>query len=135
VPPHPALCKSLYIKISILLKCPISFKIQSLFTIKGLLTVGSTKILSSFKREKYQGTVTIKSKFELQPSSVWNPTHNLLGSSKGLGHFSSSALCSTHLSSRLQLLVLHCCCCSWWSSHGTGISKTLLSSAVTRLHQ
>ena len=39
------------------------------------------------------------------------------------------------LSSRLQLPVLHCCCCSWWSSHGTGISKTLLSSAVTRLHQ
>ena len=39
------------------------------------------------------------------------------------------------LSSRLQLPVLHCCCCSWWSSHGTGIFKTLLSSAVTRLHQ
>jgi hypothetical protein len=39
------------------------------------------------------------------------------------------------LSSRLQVPVLHCCCCSWWSSHSTGISKTLLSSAVTRLHQ
>jgi hypothetical protein len=39
------------------------------------------------------------------------------------------------LSSRIQLPVLHCCCCSWWSSHGTGISKTLLSSTVTRLHQ
>ena len=38
-------------------------------------------------------------------------------------------------SSRLQMPVLHCCCCSWWSSHGTGISKTLLSSTVTRLHQ
>jgi hypothetical protein len=37
--------------------------------------------------------------------------------------------------SRLQLPVLHCCCCSWWSSHSTGISKTLLSSIVTRLHQ
>jgi hypothetical protein len=35
------------------------------------------------------------------------------------------------LSSRLHLSVLHCCCCSWWSSHGTGISKTLLSSTVT----
>lgn len=39
------------------------------------------------------------------------------------------------LSSRLQLPVLHCCCCSWWSSHGTGISKSLLSSTVIRLHQ
>ena len=39
------------------------------------------------------------------------------------------------LSSRIQLPILHCCCCSWQSSHGTGISKTLLSSAVTRLHQ
>jgi hypothetical protein len=38
-------------------------------------------------------------------------------------------------SSRLQMPVLNCCCCSWWSSHGTGISKTLLTSAVTRLHQ
>jgi hypothetical protein len=37
------------------------------------------------------------------------------------------------LSSRLP--ILHCCCCSWWSSHGIDISKTLLSSAVTRLHQ
>ena len=39
------------------------------------------------------------------------------------------------LSSRLQLPVLHCSCCSWWSSHGTGISKKLLSSTVTWLHQ
>jgi len=39
------------------------------------------------------------------------------------------------LSSRLQMPVLHCCYCWWWSSHGTGISKTLLSSAATRLHQ
>ena len=39
------------------------------------------------------------------------------------------------LSSRLQMPVLHCCCCSWWSSHGTNISKTLLSVTVTRLHQ
>ena len=38
-------------------------------------------------------------------------------------------------SSRLQMPVLHCCCCSWWSSRGTGISKTLLSSPVTRPHQ
>jgi hypothetical protein len=34
------------------------------------------------------------------------------------------------LSSRLQMPVLHCCSCSWWSSHGTGISKTLLSSTL-----
>ena len=39
------------------------------------------------------------------------------------------------LSSRLQMPVLYCCCCSWWSSHGTGISKTLLSFTETRLHQ
>ena len=37
-------------------------------------------------------------------------------------------------SSRLQMPALHCCC-SWWSSHGTGITKTLLTSTVTRLHQ
>jgi hypothetical protein len=30
-----------------------------------------------------------------------------------------------HMSSRLQLPVLHCCCCSWWSFHGSGISTTL----------
>jgi hypothetical protein len=86
---------------------------SKVFTIKSLLTVDFTKN-TSFKREKYQGTV-------LQPSNVWDPTHNLLDSSKGLGHFSSHALCSTR---RLQMPVLHCCC-SWWSSHGTGISKTL----------
>jgi hypothetical protein len=39
-----------------------SLKIQSLFTIQSLLTVGSTKILSYFKRKKYQGKVTIKSR-------------------------------------------------------------------------
>jgi hypothetical protein len=42
----------------------------------------------------------------------------------------------THtLSSRFQMPVLHCCYCSWWSSHVTGISKALLSSAITRFHQ
>jgi hypothetical protein len=30
--------------------------------------------------------------------------------------------------------VLHCCSCFWWSSHGNGITKTLLSSN-TRLYQ
>jgi hypothetical protein len=35
------------------------------------------------------------------------------------------------LSSRFQLPLLHCCCCSWWSSHGTGISKTLLELGFT----
>jgi hypothetical protein len=48
------------------------FKIQSLFTIQRLFTVDSTKILSSFKREKYQGTVTTKSKIKFQLSSVWD---------------------------------------------------------------
>ena len=34
--------------------------------------MGSTKILSSFKREKYQGTVTIKIKIKPYLSNVWN---------------------------------------------------------------
>ena len=43
-----------------------------------------------------------------------------------MGHFSSSAFCSTHsLSSGIQLAPLHHCCCSWRSYlHGSGISKT-----------
>jgi hypothetical protein len=39
---------------------------QYLLKFKNLLIVGSTKIFSSFKREKYQGTVTIKSKTKLK---------------------------------------------------------------------
>jgi hypothetical protein len=38
-----------------------------------------------------------RAKINLQPSNVRDPTHDLLGSSKGLGHFSSHALCSTHV--------------------------------------
>jgi hypothetical protein len=74
-----------------------SFKIQSLFTIKSLLTVGSTKIVSSFKRENIRAQSQSKAKVNLQPSNVWDPTYDLLGSSKGLGHFSSHALCSTRI--------------------------------------
>jgi hypothetical protein len=38
-----------------------------------------------------------KAKIKLQLSNVWDPTHDLLGSSKGLDHFSSPALCSTQV--------------------------------------
>ena len=77
--------------------------------------MGSTKIFSSFKRENIRAQSQSKAKVNLQLSNVWDPTHNLLGSSKGLGHFSSHALCSNMSSSRLQMPVLHGCCCSWWS--------------------
>ena len=54
---------------------------------------------------------------------------------RGLGHFASSAPCSTHsLSPRFLLTPLHSCYCSWCSSHGTGIFKMLVSSAATGLH-
>jgi hypothetical protein len=57
--------------------------------------VGSTKTVSSFKRENIRAQSQSKAKVNLQPSNVWDSTHDLLGSSKGLGHFSSQALCST----------------------------------------
>jgi hypothetical protein len=94
--------------------------------------MGSTKILSSFKMEKYQGIVTIKAKANSN-CPMAGSTHDLLNSSKGLGHFSSSALCSillvfsvpdacTPLLSLFLVII-----------HGTGISKTLLSSDVFNL--
>ena len=58
----------------------------------------STNIFSSFKRENIRAQSQSKAKINLQPPSVWDPTHNLLGSFKGLGHFSSHAPCSTHTS-------------------------------------
>ena len=42
---------------------------QSLFTIKSLLTVGSTKIVSSFKRENIRAQSQSKAKINLQPSN------------------------------------------------------------------
>jgi hypothetical protein len=59
--------------------------------------VGSTKTVSSFKRENIRAQSQSKAKVNLQPSNVWDPTHDLLGSSKDLGHFSSHALCSTRI--------------------------------------
>lgn len=52
-------------------------------------------------------------------------------SSKGLG---SLLQLSPLKHSNLWLTPLHYWCCSWWSSHGTGTSNTLGSSAATRLH-
>ena len=51
--------------------------------------MGSTKTVSSFKRENIRAQPQSKAKVNLQLSNVWDPTHDLLGSSKGLGHFSS----------------------------------------------
>jgi hypothetical protein len=59
--------------------------------------VGSTKTVSSFKRENIRTQTQSKAKINLQPFNVWDPTHDLLGSSEGLGHFSSHALCSTRV--------------------------------------
>jgi hypothetical protein len=68
--------QSLHIlKISISLKHPSLLKIQSLFTIKSLLTVGFSKIVSSFKRENIRAQSQSKAKINLQPSNVWDPTH------------------------------------------------------------
>jgi hypothetical protein len=120
-------------KISIPLKYPISYESQSLFTIQSLLTVGSSKILFSFKREKYQGTVTIKSKLKL--SNIWDALRIFWAPPRAWVTSPALPFVAHTSSSRLQLPVLHCCCCSWWSSHGTGNSKTLMSSTATRLHQ
>jgi hypothetical protein len=59
--------------------------------------VGSTKTVSSFKRENIRAQSQSKAKINLQPSNVWDPTHDLLGSSKDLDHFSSHVLCSTRV--------------------------------------
>jgi hypothetical protein len=76
-----------------------------------------------------------KAKIKLQLSNVWDPTHNLLGSSKGLGNFSIPGLCSTHLvfyipAACTPLLLLSLLVISWY-----WYLQTLLSSAVTMLHQ
>jgi hypothetical protein len=57
-------------------------------------------------------------------SSVLDSHMIFCASPKGLCLFFSSA----------QGDPLYCRCCSWGSSHTTGISNTLRSSAATRLH-
>ncbi len=86
--------------------------------------MGSTKIVSSFKRENIRAQSQSKAKSisnhpmsGIQLTIFWAPPRAWVTSPAMpfVAHVSSS---------RLQMPVLHCCC-SWWSSHGTGISKTL----------
>jgi hypothetical protein len=89
--------------------------------------VGFTKKLPS-RGKNIRAQSQSRAKINLQPSNVWAPPRAWVTSP-------AMPFVAHTLSSRLQLPLLHCCCCSWWSSHGIGISKTLLSSTVTRLHQ
>jgi hypothetical protein len=58
--------------------------------------VGEERFLPS-KGKNIKAQSHSKANIKLQLSNVWHPTHDLLGASKGLGHFSSLVLCSTHL--------------------------------------
>jgi hypothetical protein len=74
--------------------------------------VGFTKKLPS------RGKI-IRAQSQSKASNVWDPTHDLLGSSKGLGHFSSPALCSTHFvfqapAACTPLLLLFLVVISWY---------------------
>ena len=78
----------------------------------------------------------MKSKIKLQLSNVWDPLTIFWAPPRAWVTSPALFFVAHNLSSRLHLPVLHCCCCSWQSSHGTGISKPLLSSTVSRLqHQ
>jgi hypothetical protein len=91
---------------------------------KSFLTVGFTKIVSSFQRENiraqsHQKQISISnhSMSNIQLMIFWALPRAWFTSPvmPFVAHASSS---------RLPMPVLHCCC-SWWSSHGTDISKTL----------
>ena len=121
-----------------------TLKFQSLQNSQSCLkfqvsTEGPSRDLEYFltSRGKNQGKAKLNSNnINNSMSSVCDLLTIFWAPPRGWGHFSSSAVYSTHsLSSRLCLASLHCCCCSWWSSHGTGISNTLESSTATRLHQ
>jgi hypothetical protein len=58
--------------------------------------MGFTKKLPS-RGKNIRAQSQSKAKINLQPSNVWDPTHDLLGSSKSLGHFSSHALYITRI--------------------------------------
>ena len=86
--------QTLHIKSSMLLKYPISFKIQS------LLQWNPLKYLFPSRGKNIRAQSQSKVKIKLQLSNVWDPTHDLLDNSKrtkGLGHFSNPVLCSTQL--------------------------------------
>lgn len=91
--------------------------------------VGSYKTKYFISRGKNQGTLTILTKQKQTPKVEWLNVQCLRFTifwtlPRGLGHFCSSALCSTQsLSSRLQLTLFHLHHCSWWLSHGIDISK------------
>jgi hypothetical protein len=88
--------------------------------------VGSTKTVSSFKRENIRAQTQSKAKVNLQPSNVWVQLKIFWAPPRAWVTSSAMPFVAHASSSRLQMPVLHCCCCcSWWSSHCTGISKTL----------
>jgi hypothetical protein len=68
--------------------------------------VGSTKILSYFKRGKYQGTVTIKIKIKLQLSNVWYPLIIFWAPLRAWITSPALLFVAHGLSSRLQMPVL-----------------------------
>ena len=83
------------------------------------------KIFSSFKRKNIRVQSQSKVKIKFQLSNIWDTMHDLLGSSKNLGHFSSPVLCSIQIflwapDACTPLLLLFLVV-----FHGPGISKTL----------
>ena len=75
--------------------------------------MGSTKIPSYFKRDKYQGTVTFKYKIKLQPSNVWDPLTIFYAPPRAWVTSPALSFVAHTLYSRLHIPVLHCCCCLW----------------------
>lgn len=67
--------------------------------------------------------------------NFWDQLTTMYAPSKSFRHFFSSVPCSTpSLSSKFRQAPLHCYCCPWRLSHGSGIGKTLGSSAATVQH-
>ena len=73
--------------------------------------MGSTKILPP-RGKNIRAQSQSKAKVNLQPSNVWDPTHDLLAPPRAWVTSPAMPFVAHASSSRLQMPVPHCCCCS-----------------------